>query len=997
MQRFILALTAIAGMVVVTAVAWQRDAGPVASWPGRSAAGAAPLAVLIELGVKDASVRDWSGRAIFKGARLLKREGYRFRAGDRLLPPNAWKASSHRAIRVPKGSPAISKMEPIVSVGIVHHVDKIEPQAKLIIEPANEKLGRTEVALVDISAGQVKELWNGAARVRLLTTATSVADGKTEDDFPAAAYHPDGSLWIAHVSYTVKEDDRRIEPPMLTEAPADFKKFYTPEPGDQLFVRHLRNGAWGPAIPVTPPGQDLARCAIGVTAGKQLVVAYSARRNGNFDLFFRTATWREADDDQEPALIWSREECLTSNPGQDINPVMCNDRDGNLWLACQSWIDGQGCISVFAYKQGKWATRALLKGKAGENCWHPAIAADDSGKVAVAFDVYRDGDYDIKVAIFDEANSKRLLRDVAATDRAEMRPSVAFQGRRLFIAFEEGPPRWGKDYGAQSVHAGNPLYNERSVRVVCLNVDGTRLKPAAELPTSTYDPPRLPFDPSKTHKYETTTRYAYPRLGTDMKGRLWLACRQNFGSRYSSHPGSYWLTFVRRLDGDHWTEPIEVHHSDGLLDHRPALLPHPAGGVAVVHNTDGRYTTPEVIDNQIYHSVIDLPGGGAPPRLVADAIKPKTIHDDVVRESRAVRAIRGYRIDHAGKSYRILRGEYHRHTEISWDGGADGSLEDMFRYAIDAADMDWIGNGDHDNGAGREYSWWLTQKFTDAFLSPDAFVPMFSYERSVAYPHGHRNVMFAQRGVRTLPRLAPPGGEKSPGGVHADDTKMLYRYLKEHRGICAVHTSATGMGTDWRDNDPAVEPIVEIYQGDRMSYEHEGAPRAGFDPQTGKLPANVAGWYPRGFIDLALKKGYRLGFQASSDHWSTHISYFMVLAERFDRQGILDAIRKRHVYGATDNIIVDVRCGPFIMGDEFKTRVPPRLDIHVVGANDLAKIDILRDSEVIDTLRPEGQGYATAWTDPRPRAGLHYYYVRVVQRDGEIAWGTPLWVHFGNE
>ena len=40
------------------------------------------------------------------------------------------------------------------------------------------------------------------------------------------------------------------------------------------------------------------------------------------------------------------------------------------------------------------------------------------------------------------------------------------------------------------------------------------------------------------------------------------------------------------------------------------------------------------------------------------------------------------------------------------------------------------------------------------------------------------------------------------------------------------------MGTDWRDNDPAVEPIVEIYQGDRMSYEHEGAPRAGYDPKS---------------------------------------------------------------------------------------------------------------------------------------------------------------------
>src|SRR5262245_13745411 len=204
----------------------------------------------------------------------------------------------------------------------------------------------------------------------------------------------------------------------------------------------------------------------------------------------------------------------------------------------------------------------------------------------------------------------------------------------------------------------------------------------------------------------------------------------------------------------------------------------------------------------------------------------------------------------------------------------------MFRYDLDAASLDWIGCGDHDNGAGREYPWWLTQKFTDAYHLRGAFTPMFTYERSVPYPHGHRNIMFAKRGIMTLPRLAAPKDGEAVAGVHADDTKMLYRYLRELGGICAVHTSATSMGTDWRDNDPVVEPIVEIYQGDRMSYEMEGAPRAGYEAESKKEPVNVAGWYPKGFINLALKQGYKLGFQASSDHWSTHISFFVILSEK---------------------------------------------------------------------------------------------------------------------
>jgi hypothetical protein len=342
----------------------------------------------------------------------------------------------------------------------------------------------------------------------------------------------------------------------------------------------------------------------------------------------------------------------------------------------------------------------------------------------------------------------------------------------------------------------------------------------------------------------------------------------------------------------------------------------------------------------------------------------------------------------------LLRGELHRHTEISWDGGPDGSLEDMFRYAIDSAAMDWISNDDHDNGAGREYSWWLVQKFTDAFHVPHRFTPLFGYERSVNYPHGHRNCLFAQRGVRTLPRLIEADPARRVAGIHADDTKMLYRYLKEHHGICASHTSATSMGTDWRDNDPAVEPIVEIYQGDRMSYEKENAPRAGYDPQSGKEPANIGGWFPLGFINLAYQKGYRLGFESSSDHWSTHISYSIALAERHDRQSILGALRRRHCYAATDDIIVDLRSGTHIMGDELKTGQPPRLEMHVIGTTKLRRIDILKDSDVVATIRPGKAEYQGAWTDPKPTEDVHYYYIRVIQDDGELAWASPLWIDY---
>ncbi len=976
-----------AGAFVLVAVAFAlqtKSAYPLLDWAKKAAADRPTVAVLLEFGQKDISTRDWSGKAIVKGAKVSHREGYRFREKDKLVGTDAWEASSRLQIRVPKGQPAISKVEPLASVGIVLHLQDVQPDAKLSIVLKNGE--KAEVALANVLAGKSESLWNGTAVARLTTTASPIAVEPLEEDFPAAAHAPDGTLWVAYIAYKHRDPARRIEAVPMPDAPKDFKSFYKPEFADQLLVRSYKEGKWSAPQTITGAKEDIARCAVAASADGDVWVVYSAHRDGNFDLYARKI-------DAQGKL--HGEKRLTTNPGADMTPVMTTDALGNPWLACQSWNEkGQAGIEVFHLAQGKWERQQRIQGDEGENCWHPALAASPAGDVAVAYDIYSQGSYDVRVTLLNARNGARLDFPVAAGPKFEARPSVVYDlAGRLWIAYEEGPEKWGKDYGALVPDKGNPLYNERSVRVVCRDTDGALKRATAELFTSHVAPPVLPFDAIKISKFEKSTKYSYPKIGIDGQGRVWLAYRENSGNRSSSQAGSIWRSYVRRLDGQHWSEPVEVHHSDGLHDYRPVLLPHRAGGLLIVHNTDGRFTTPETIDNQIYASTIDLPARATVLQLVEHEPGQHTPGPDFAQENAAVKRLKSHRLKVAGKTYQYLRGEYHRHTEISWDGSPDGTLEDMFRYAIDAAQLDWIGNADHDNGAGREYTWWLTQKYSDAYFSPGAFTTMFTYERSVSYPHGHRNVMFAQRGILTLPRLAPPADlDNPPGNVHPDDTKMLYRYLREFDGICASHTSATSMGTDWRDHDPVVEPIVEIYQGDRMSYEIEGAPRAGYDPKTAKEPANVAGWYPKGFINLALQKGNKLGFQASSDHWSTHISFFIILSEGRERKQLLDAVKKRHCYAATDYILAEFRSGDRMMGDDLVTATPPVFQINVVGTGKLAKIDVLRDSEVIDTLKPNGNTFKGDWIDLKAKEGSHYYYLRVLQEDQEIAWITPIWV-----
>jgi hypothetical protein len=1002
MKRILSLVGAISFVVVALVFALQAPMSfPPLDWAKKSAPAKPRVAVLLEFGQKDINLRDWSGQATIAGAKVVQREGYRFHPQDKLTGADGWTASTHRPVRAPAGMPAITKLEPVATVGVVLHLEDVQADAKISI--ALKTGEKADVPLSEVLAGKTIALWNGTAVARLLTTASPVAIDKTEDDFPAAAYGPDGTLWVAYIRYKHRDEGRRLEAASIKEQPKDFKAYYKPQFADQLFVKSCKDGKWSEPIALTDANKSITRCAIAVDGNGNAHVVFSHGANGQLVLTVAVIDSSGKVANKE-AGVWAT---LAGNTnGSVLTPVMATDAAGNVWLAAQSWSNGEGAakILVMRYARGRWELVTDLVREIGlGNSWHPSIAVSPKGTVAVAYDVFRNGSYDIHLTLYDAAkpgSPKHVV--VAASPKFEARPSIVYDATgRLWIAYEEGPENWGKDYGSLVTGKGNPLYSARSVRVVCLDTDGKLKRPTAELPTSTVEPPAMAGDAVKTNLFERASRYAYPKIGLDGEGRVWLTYRRNFGSRYSSHPGAYWLTYARRLDGQAWSEPIEVHHSDGLLDHRPVLLPHAGGGLLIVHNTDGRYTTPNDIDNQIYAGVLDLPAKATALQLVDHQPGSNPVTPELAAENAAVKRMREHRIKAGGKTYQFLRGEYHRHTEISWDGAPDGSLEDMFRYAIDAVQFDWIGNGDHDNGAGREYPWWLTQKLTDAYQTK-AFTTMFTYERSVAYPHGHRNVMFAQRGILTLPRLAPPAGAPPveegkkkgawPGGVHPDDAKMLYRYLHEFNGICASHTSATGMGTDWRDNDPVVEPIVEIYQGDRMSYEMEGAPRAGFDPQSGKTPANVAGWYPKGYVNLALQKGYKLAFQASSDHWSTHISFFIILAEGRDRQSLLKAVQQRHCYAATDNILVDFRSGDAIMGDGLVTKEAPKFQIHVVGTANLAKIDIMRDSEVVATLTPGAKELKTEWTDPKAAAGSHYYYVRALQTDQEIAWGTPIWV-----
>ena len=256
-------------------------------------------------------------------------------------------------------------------------------------------------------------------------------------------------------------------------------------------------------------------------------------------------------------------------------------------------------------------------------------------------------------------------------------------------------------------------------------------------------------------------------------------------------------------------------------------------------------------------------------------------------------------------------------------------------------------------------------------------------ERSIAYPEGHRNIVFAQRGIRPLPRL--PLSAETPVAP-APDTNMLYSYLHFFNGISAPPTSATTQGTDWRNNDPQVEPFVEIYQGDRQDYEMPGAPR-------GNTPADsIAGYQPQGYVSAALGMGYQLGFEASSDHISTHIGFTNIWVTQPTRSAILDAMKKRRLYGATDNILADFRSGAHFMGESFTATSSPQFSVRLWGTAPFQTVVVVKDNNIVFTTSGDRVLSFTYQDTAAVKGKTSYYYVRGLQTDGQVVWVSPMWV-----
>lgn len=911
-----------------------------------------PVSFKIVFGDKRDRAADYSGTIRLTSGKVVNIAPWRFYDGDAVDGTAGWKLNVKRSsFEDQPDNPTPMMTSPAPSNVVPEGVEVTVKAPATALAQVRTKQGGFDIPLASLKLGRVLTYAGGDVIVRRTPNVERVSEPSRLDpveqfDYPSVATAPDGTVWIAWQGYHNE--------------------------GDHVYVRHSTDAGWSPTERLTDNKGDIYRTATAVDGKSRVWVVWSERHGTKWDLYAR----------RREGSSWSARQKITTADYPNIFHSMVADRAGNLHLVWVAHRDGKSFVAWSKLTGDAWSAPRLIS---GPSAWNPEAAADSAGNLWVAWDSYRTGNYDIFLRQVGAGGVLGEEMQVTKSPLMQNHVTVAVDGRdRVWLAWHESGANWGKDWTHEDSERGTVLYTNRRPKVAVLDA-GKWKQPATDLITAV---------PLRYRRY-----VQYPRLAVTSDGRIWCGLQVRTSVRHNRSDywafDGRWEHFLTTLDGDHWTPLMPVPESS-LRPEGPLLLRAAGDELWLTWTNDNRAIFAPGFyafvpnHNEIFATRFSAGKAAPAPRFEPFAermMKARPVHVD---EPGDLARIRAYRTTLDGKTYRILRGDFHRHTEISTDGAGDGSIEDYFRYMIDAAGMETGILGDHNIGNNDEYMWWRTEKACDLFHIPGRYTPMFGYERSPSYPNGHRNVVFDHRGVHTLPIPAAEMHGKIRSGP------IIYPYLRKNHGIAMVHSSATSQGTDWGDNDPELEPLVELYQGYHASAEYEGAPRAESD----HLRVMVHGAYkPLGMWWKALEKGYKLGVQSSSDHISTHTSYTLIYTPSDSRSDILESMRSRHAYAATDNIIIDYQAetadgGLHFMGDALKTSSAPTLKFKIAGTDVIAKVDIVKDETFVYHAEPNQQTVEFTFRDSNVSKRESYYYVRIQQRDRNLAWSSPIWVDY---
>jgi hypothetical protein len=337
--------------------------------------------------------------------------------------------------------------------------------------------------------------------------------------------------------------------------------------------------------------------------------------------------------------------------------------------------------------------------------------------------------------------------------------------------------------------------------------------------------------------------------------------------------------------------------------------------------------------------------------------------------------------------YTLYWGDLHSHTRLS-DGL--GNVDEYMTFARDVARLDFCGIGDHSQYLS-DQDWLDIQDATRRYYQPGRFTTILAHE----YSHNARINAYGDKVVLF------PGDEAPLYRATTDLTKRQYTDLAEIApkwrdlgAILTIHCHARGVTSYY---DPELVRLLEIYSiwG---SAERPGCLRQ-------MLPSQERD-YRGDFAVDALAAGYKVGFIASGDEHAGHpglgswlriwdafpSGITAVLAQANTRESIWEALWNRRCYATSGaRMVLSFSVDEHPMGSILqRTGQPVRITAEAVGTAPIREATIVRNGQDMHTVTGAGYHLRLEVTDS-PNEPT-YYYLRVVQEDGEQGWASPVWV-----
>lgn len=697
-----------------------------------------------------------------------------------------------------------------------------------------------------------------------------------------------------------------------------------------------------------------------------------------------------------------------------LHPELAAGPGESLWLVWQEYRKPEGAkrgqFEVLLAPLGPDALGEPLRVSEGpENDIEPTVLVDSSGKVWIAWTQFQGKEYEVLLRTFDPAEKtfgppRNISRHSLADDlhpRLARGPGDAVWLTWDALTNERRGSSWPED---------DPERRGDEGRIQIARVD------AAEVLQPTATPPRQ----TQPDGNMFSASGALPHLIVAPAGALHLVYRPLLreGSRKVAERSYSYPVILQTRGEESWGEERLLAASFG--DHEdPAVAP-AARGFWVAWQQDRHADTtrnnlaapiPKAQREQLFSRGIQLSGTlgpagigvvyvpfadvqeGAPTLEARPAVTDARSHPlRGIDTDPFVRGDDHYRIVRDREVYRVYWGDLHRHSSISrCSKGLEPDPHDRYRFGRDSFRYDFYALTDH-TGAISPFQWRQLSKWVALYQNPD-FVTLQGYEWSTP-TFGHVNVLLRQRTDAIVSTEHKLYRSLSDLWTELDPEQML---------AIPHHTAQSRFSYRWEQTDPKLVPLVEVYQAMRGSYEFPGCYRQAAEADE-----------PGRFVQDGLAMGVQVGFIASTDH-GYGASYAAVLAPELTRESLFDALKARRTYGSTTKgILLDFRLNDALPGETIQVDAAPELRWTVRGVDELAEVTVFRDGKILWCSRKERVGQtatfagvgtepverepgmgpesAEEWVDATCEPGAHWYYLRVIQRDGEMAWSSPVFV-----